>query len=197
ERRAPTVGSWVVAPDALAAARTELYELVRDAGAFGLDIAGLDDRQRALVRTLGGVSVVRGRAIAPDAPVVSLGDHPFLVRLQDAPFRPPPPDGVDRDALRELDRLGHIVDCDGVWFAASAVRDASAVVARLLAQNPAGLTVTELRVALDTTRKFVLPLLCYFDATGVTRRRGDRRVAGPRLALLTLAVEPEGPESAL
>ncbi len=195
ERRAPTAGSWVVAPDALAAAQSELYELVRAAGAFGLDVAGLDNRQRALVRTLDTVSVVRGRAMTTDAPVVSLGDHPFLLRLESAPFRPPPPDGVDRDALRELARQGHIVDCDGVWFAASAVREASGVVARLLAQSPAGLTVTELRVALDTTRKFVLPLLCYFDATGVTRRRGDRRVTGPRLALLTLAVESEGPES--
>ncbi|MDQ1397526.1 MAG: Elongation factor SelB, winged helix, partial [Acidimicrobiaceae bacterium] len=35
-----------------------------------------------------------------------------------------------------------------------------------------------------TSRKFILPLLSLLDATGVTRRRGDLRVAGPRLPSL-------------
>jgi hypothetical protein len=34
---------------------------------------------------------------------------------------------------------------------------------------------------LGTTRKHALPLLSHFDATGVTRRRGDVRIGGPRL----------------
>ena len=30
-------------------------------------------------------------------------------------------------------------------------------------------------------RKYVLPLLAHLDQTGMTRRRGDYRIAGPRL----------------
>jgi len=41
--------------------------------------------------------------------------------------------------------------------------------------------VAEVRDALGTSRKHVLPLLGHLDATGATRRRGDVRVAGPRL----------------
>jgi len=44
-----------------------------------------------------------------------------------------------------------------------------------------GVTVAEVRQALGTTRKYLLPLLGHLDATGVTRRRGDVRVAGPKL----------------
>jgi selenocysteine-specific elongation factor len=42
-------------------------------------------------------------------------------------------------------------------------------------------TVATIRDSLGTTRKFLLPLLAHLDATGVTRRRGDLRVAGPRM----------------
>jgi len=42
-------------------------------------------------------------------------------------------------------------------------------------------TVAAVRDALQTTRKHVLPLLAQLDASGVTRRRGDVRIAGPRL----------------
>ena len=55
------------------------------------------------------------------------------------------------------------------------------VVARLLAGAPGGVTVAAVRDALGTSRKHALPLLTQLDATGVTRRRGDLRIAGPRL----------------
>jgi selenocysteine-specific elongation factor len=41
--------------------------------------------------------------------------------------------------------------------------------------------MSEIRAALDTTRKYALPLVAHLDANGVTRRRGDLRIAGPRL----------------
>jgi selenocysteine-specific elongation factor len=68
-----------------------------------------------------------------------------------------------------------------VWFASAAVTAAGVVVAGLLAARPEGVTVSEVREALNTTRKHVVPLLGHLDATGVTRRRGDVRVGGPRL----------------
>ena len=48
-------------------------------------------------------------------------------------------------------------------------------------QQPAGFTVSMFREAAGITRKHALPLLSELDARGITRRRGDVRVAGPRL----------------
>ena len=68
-----------------------------------------------------------------------------------------------------------------LWFATSAVSEAAAIVARLLADSPDGINVGAVRDTLGASRKHVVPLLKYFDATGVTRRRGDLRIGGPRL----------------
>ena len=51
----------------------------------------------------------------------------------------------------------------------------------LLRAQPDGVTVAEVREALGTTRKWAVPLLTILDARGITRRRDDVRVAGPRL----------------
>jgi selenocysteine-specific elongation factor len=53
--------------------------------------------------------------------------------------------------------------------------------ARLLRENPEGFTVSQLRDTLDISRKYALPLVNELDGRGITRRRGDVRVAGPRL----------------
>jgi selenocysteine-specific elongation factor len=68
-----------------------------------------------------------------------------------------------------------------VWFAPSAIDQAAARVAELLRGQPDGVTVAEVREALGTTRKWAVPLLNVLDAQGITRRRDDVRVAGPRL----------------
>ena len=70
---------------------------------------------------------------------------------------------------------------DGVYFAATAVAHAARRVAALLAAQPDGVTVAEVRDDLGVTRKYALPLLAILDGTGVTRRRGDVRIGGPRL----------------
>ncbi len=88
---------------------------------------------------------------------------------------------MDRAELRELVRRGLVVERDGHHFAPAAVDEAARVVARLLASSPDGVTVGAVRDALGTTRKYVMPLLGLLDASGVTRRRGDLRIAGPRL----------------
>ncbi len=78
-------------------------------------------------------------------------------------------------------RRGLVVAADGTWFAATAVRAAGREVASLLASRPGGVTVAEVRDALGTSRRHLLPLLAVLDGTGVTRRRGDVRLPGPRL----------------
>jgi len=180
ERVQPVLGRWVVADAALSTTIDELEGAIAGAGALGLDVAGLDERQRAALDLVEGVVVEggRARASATDDP---LAGHPFLAQLEAKPFSPPEPEGVDRAELRELVRRGLVVERDGCYFAPAAVEEAARRVAALLASTPDGVTVAQVRDALGTTRKHALPLLSHLDATGVTRRRGDVRVAGPRL----------------
>jgi selenocysteine-specific elongation factor len=181
ETRPATVGRWVVAPAALAAITSRMEALVAGAGPLGLDLATLAERERAVVEALAGVGVVGGRARVATGRD-PLADHPYIAALEAAPFAPPAPEGVDRGELRELVRRGLVVEQDGMWFAPAAVSAAAAVVAGVLADQPEGVTMSQLRAALGTSRKYALPLVAVLDATGVTRRRGDVRVGGPRLA---------------
>jgi len=180
ERRPPNVGRWVVAPAALEKALAELRGAIETAGPLGVDRAGLTDRQRAVLPLLEGVTVEGGR-IRPAAAVDPLADHPFVAALEASPFAPPEPSRVDRAELTELVRRGLVVEREGVYFAPSAVDAAARRVAALLVEHPEGVTVAQVRDGLGTTRKHALPLLAHFDATGVTRRRGDLRIGGPRL----------------
>jgi selenocysteine-specific elongation factor len=179
ERRPARVGRWVVSHAALAAAVEELRRAVDEAGPLGLDSAALDERQRALLPTQEDLTVSEGRVRRRGA-VDPLAGHPYLAALDAGGFSPPEPQGVDRGELRELVRRGMVVERDGSFFAPSAVEAAGREVARLLRDHPEGLTVAQVRDALGTTRKHALPLLALLDAAGVTRRRGDVRVAGPR-----------------
>ena len=185
ERRPPTAGHWVVDPAALDQTRDTVVARVNEAGPLGLDVATLDERARAVLELLaaaGAVAIAGGRAAAPGA-VDPLAGHPFVAALEAAPFTPPAPAevGVDPGELRELARRGLVVEQDGVWFAPAAIEAAAGVVAELLAQQPAGVTVADVRARLGTTRKWALPLLNVLDQRGITRRRGDVRIAGPRL----------------
>ena len=181
ERRPAVVGRWVADPAALEEAVGRVRDLVDGAGPLGLDVSTLTERDRAVLETLDDMTVTAGRARPAGADGDGLAEHPWLQALAASPFTPPLPDGVGREALRELSRRGLVVERDGCWFAASAIDEAARVVAELLAASPEGVTVAGVRDALGTSRKFLLPLLGHLDATGVTRRRGDVRVAGPRL----------------
>ena len=176
--RPPDVGRWVVDPGALAATRAAIVERVDAAGPLGLDLATLDDRERAALPS--DLDVRAGRVFAAGA-ADPLADHPWIAALAARPFDPPPPDGVPREEVRELVRRGLVVESDGLWFAPSAIDEAARVVAGLLVASPEGVTVAQVRDALGTTRKYLLPLLGHLDRTGVTRRRGEVRIGGPRL----------------
>jgi selenocysteine-specific elongation factor len=136
-----------------------------------------------VLATVAGVVVEGGRA-RPAEQADPLADHPYLEALRAAPFVPPSPDDVDRGELRELVRRRVVVERDGVWFASEAVDQAGTIVAGLLRATPDGITVAHIREALGTSRKYAMPLVAELDARGVTRRRGDLRIAGPRLPQL-------------
>lgn len=180
ERREPTVGPWVVDPALLAETTDRLIGQVEAAGPYGLDLSALSDFERHVVAGIESVTVDGHQVRRSDEPD-PLGHSDLLARLTTGRFAPPAIDDRDRDELRELLRRGDAIQQDGVVFAASAVDEAARIVAGLLASCPEGITVAEARDAWGTSRKFAVPLINRLDETGVTRRRDDLRVAGPRL----------------
>ena len=180
QRVEPTVGDWLTTADELGVMREQIAARLAEAGPGGLDVAAFDERQRAVLATMDDV-VVEAGIVRPADAVDVYADHPYLVESLGGGFAPSQPDDVDRSELRELVRRGHLVVRDGVHFHADTVEAAATVAAGLLAATPEGFTVAEFRDATGTSRKFALPLLAELDARGVTRRRDDLRIAGPRL----------------
>ncbi len=180
QRVEPTVGDWLTTDDELDAMRTSLVSRVAAGGALGVDLASFDDRERAVLATIDDVVIDAATVRTADA-VDPFADHPYLDAARTGGFTPPQPDAVDRAELRELVRRGRLVTRNGVYFHADTIAAAGALAAQLLAASPDGFTVAEFRDATGASRKFVLPLVAELDARGVTRRRDDLRIAGPRL----------------
>ncbi len=190
ERMEPVLGTWVAPPEVVAALFESLQDQIERAGPVGLDLAGLDDIGRCAVEQLAqeqqstrqqpSIVIEAGRARRVDA-ADALANHPVIAELSAAPFSPPAPSSATRQELLALAARGDLVHADGVWYAASAIDAAAKRVAQLLIQQPEGVTVAQIREELGTTRKYALPLVGYLDRKGITRRRGDLRIAGPRL----------------
>lgn len=80
--------------------------------------------------------------------------------------------GVGRDVVEAASRAGVVTQVSSeLVFAPAFVERARSIVETATG----GITVSAFREALGTTRKFALPLLEYFDRTGVSRRDGDLR----------------------
>lgn len=180
ERREAAISHYVVSPEWLKTARSDVRARVEGAGEMGLDIAELDDRQRVVVALLDDVTVEAGRArlVGTSDP---LKNHPFLAALLAGGVTPPEPAGIDKYQLGELLRRKLVVERDGVYFHPATIDHVADAAARLLSAQPDGFTVSQLRDDLGVSRKYALPLVNELDARGITRRRGDLRVAGPRL----------------
>ncbi len=180
EDREPDVGDWVVDPAALATSVEALRERVEAAGALGLDTATLDEREKATLELLGDVEVSGGKATMREA-ADPLAEHDYVAAVRAQLFTPPDPTDVAKDELRELVRRGALIVEDGVYYAPEAVDAAARVLAEMLAEQPEGVTVSEIRQRMGNTRKHAMPLIARLDANGMTRRRENLRIAGPRL----------------
>jgi selenocysteine-specific elongation factor len=183
ERRDPDVDRWVVNPEMLHGTLERLRDAVDSVGPLGLELSRLNPFERAVAGLLGDAVIEAGRLV-PVGAVDPLADHPFVAALAASPFTPPGPDGVDRGELRELVRRGDLIEVEGIFYSASAIDAAARLAARLLVDDPDGFTVSVFREAAGNTRKHAMPLLSHLDSTGITRRRGDVRIAGPRLPVL-------------
>jgi len=123
--------------------------------------------------------------------------------LREAGYCPPTPAELaarlaipQKDAEAALARLTEqmaAVRLGGLWFHRDAVARAAEVVRGLFSGRPT-FTTMEFRDALGTSRKYAVPLLDYLDSLGITRRSGNQRTPGPRLAS---GAGPVPPASAL
>jgi selenocysteine-specific elongation factor len=167
-------GAWVVAPEELARVRGRAAALARDGWPPITSVAAAC-----------GVEVAQLRAAIADVPAESVDDEPEAVELVQAlgkePFSPPAPTelGASTALVRALVRSGRLVDLDGVLFTADALDEARRRIATAVLDD-GELTVAGARDVLQSTRKYVLPILARMDAEGVTRRRGETRIPGPR-----------------
>ncbi len=191
------LGESIVDADVAAAARGDAHAEVHahhrehpnDAGialidlarTLGLEIAQLD----ALVTSSPELVVDRGRVRDRDHATpraTSAAGRALLAALATEPFAPPMPG--DRALARTLVREGAVVEVDGIYFAATAIDAARALVIAAL-RDRGSLTIADARDVLGSTRKYVVPIMGRMDSEGVTRRRGDVRIPGPRSGLAT------------
>jgi len=124
------------------------------------------------------------------APTLSTADERLMATLIDeirrGGFQPPSLDAIpgvpagDRKRVVKLATLavalGELVNVDGTIFLHI---DAEAELRRRvvsLVEQHGGVTVSQVREALDSSRKFVVPFLEWLDRAGFTRRDGDQRV---------------------
>ena len=80
--------------------------------------------------------------------------------------------GIERSVIEAAARAGLVVQVSPDLIFSPAAVDRALTVVRAA---PDGITVSAFREALETSRKFALPLLEHFDRTGVTRRDGNLR----------------------
>ena len=157
-----------------------LADLVGAAGPLD-EVAALDERQRAVLGGMEGVDVRTSarRHAAGDA----LADHPALAALAAGGLAPDAPAGIDRASLRELERRGLVVERDGCGCHADRDHGRRRPGGAPARREPGGFTVSRFRDAAGITRRHAMPLLGELDARRITRR-GDVRIAGPRLPSL-------------
>jgi len=176
----PTVGTWILSPVELARRTGAIESLIAAADSSGFDIARLDEIDRALVGNLSGVMIEDGRVrrAGVEDPLVH---HPALARLERQRCAPDTCTDILPAELRRLAKIGLVFESQGEWFHRCALDDAHEAARHLLESHPDGFTVSQLREHLGITRKHAVPLASALDSRGITRRRGDVRIAGPRL----------------
>jgi selenocysteine-specific elongation factor len=171
------VGDWLVSPDERQRIHAHLEQITADPA--GVDIATLSEVERAVAESRDDLQMVgnRLRRAGSENPE----EQRLLTTFQSAGMTPPDVVDGDRQVVGDLVRSGALVRSEGMTFHPDAIDSAIGVARSLLNAAPEGFTVSTFREATGTTRKFALPLLAELDRRAMTRRRGDQRIAGPRL----------------
>ena len=130
------------------------------------------------------------RAVLPPA-LESIAED-IRRRLELNAFDPPPrkqlaPDGKARQALKFLIEQNELVEInDEVVFSRAALSQIKNEIAAFISsRGPA--TVSQLRIALKTSRRVMVPLLERLDREGFTRRVGDERLLAQQITSVKLS----------
>jgi len=137
----------------------------------------------------GGDFVRKGSAIARTShqPALPARLQPVERKIREAlsrkPFDPPPrreiePDRGAQHVLRFLIESGDVIEVgsDAVLLRENFERMMARIIEFISKNGPA--TVSELRQALESSRRIMVPLLERLDRDGLTRRVGDKRMLG-------------------
>ena len=176
EHVAPVAGRWCAAPS-VARSTLDALAAALDRGEVRLD--HLQPWQRDIVVGLPGVVTEAG--VARRAGAAGLDSHPVALVIRTWGLTGPGTAGLDRDVVRRLVTTGIVFEHDGIVFHRETLDDLRHVVAEMLGRHPTGITVSMIREHLGITRKHAVPLVECLDRAGITVRRGDVRLAGPRL----------------
>ncbi|MGH7565392.1 MAG: SelB C-terminal domain-containing protein, partial [Gemmatimonadota bacterium] len=114
-----------------------------------------------------------------------------MTRYGEAGLEPPETEalaaelGVEAGRLRELlkllEREGKVVKLAGDWYAdAGALAGAERMLVERLGREAGGADTGAFKEMFGVTRKYLIPILEYFDRRGLTRRDGNRRVLAGR-----------------
>jgi selenocysteine-specific elongation factor len=178
--RAPDLGRWAIDPAVLLAEQSHWRAAIDAAGDDGVDLTPLHERDRAVIESLDEVTIESGRVRRADA-LDPFADHPLAAAILNGGYAPEVPEALDRAVVRELVRRGVLIEREQLLFHQQTIEAAARLAAELLVESPDGFTVSQFRERTGTSRKWAVPLLAELDQRGVTRRRDDLRVAGPRL----------------
>jgi selenocysteine-specific elongation factor len=131
----------------------------------------------------GAVTRDATRVRLPTHAVVTVGseDADRLVKSVEAAGPSPPTvreltgSGFDLELIGAVSAEGRLVRVSAVLVMTPATIERALTLIRAAGSD--GMTVSDVRAALGTSRKYAVPLLEYLDAQGLTRRVGDVRVA--------------------
>ncbi|TWT46286.1 Selenocysteine-specific elongation factor [Phycisphaerae bacterium RAS1] len=113
-----------------------------------------------------------------------------LAEYAQSAFQPPEVDALKCRTSRTARRLTQLIAlavarkklvrvAEGIFLHADRWAEATQRVAALI-RTRGGVTVSDVRTLLNSSRKFIVPLVELLDASGITRRVGDQRLLGPK-----------------
>ncbi|HEX5445260.1 MAG TPA: SelB C-terminal domain-containing protein, partial [Pirellulales bacterium] len=132
----------------------------------------------------------RGVALPGRGPQLSNNEQKLLAQIietyRQSGYQPPSVDEVRAQASKNQQVVGQLVSlaaaegelveiAPGLYLHAENERRMKAMLAEPL-KAAGGLTVSQIRELLSTSRKYAVPICEYLDRTGFTRRQGDQRV---------------------
>lgn len=171
----PVAGRWCAAPSV---ARTTVAALAADLDRGEVKLDQLTPWEREIVVGMPGAVTEAG--VARRAEAAGLDSDPIAVRIREWGLTGPGTADLNRDIVRRLVAAGIVFEHDGIVFHRETLDDVRHVVMDMLATHPDGITVSMIRERLGITRKHAVPLVACLDRAGITVRRGDVRLAGPR-----------------